>query len=217
MTLKSGCFQNGNNHKGGIMKTIMIPIQPKHNVNIEKGLKTDELRKVVPNIPVPFKVCTYETLNGGGRGKVVNEWICDEIKGFDFKAKIILSTKTPIKWHFNKEDICKSACVTEKEFNFYFKNEDSGFALHISELKIYDKPKALGEFYAYNKELEKRFIDGDGFCCYDGKDGNGEPLTDCSGDNLQNCYKCWEEWSGWCKRITKPPQNFVYIREGEND
>lgn len=148
----------------------------------------------------------------------------------DYSADNFLNGKVAFEYVVNRVDInliykdlynemylatigeLEQACLTQKEIREYGKGKPL-YAWYISDLKIYDKPKELSDFYVYNKELEKRFIDGDGFCCYDGKDGNGEPLTDCSADNIKRCYQCWEEWSGWCKRVKRPPQNFIYVEE----
>ena len=90
------------------------------------------------------------------------------------------------------------------------------YGIHITALKLYDKPRGLSEYFVYNKELEKRFIDGNDFCCHDATNEYGEAMTECDGENIHNCYRCWEEWSGWCHRITRPPQSWQYIESLED-
>lgn len=211
------------------MKTILISVKPKWAELEMNGKKLIEVRKNY--IEPPFKVVNYVTKE---KSKYTKEEIYANVN-YDWADYYNLKGKVAFEYVVNKVDtiinngssfdikgedvaytnrIANQSCLQFPDLRDYLKSKN-GYAWHISDLKIYDKPKELEEFYVYNKELEKRFIDGDGFCCYDGKDENGEPLNDCSADNIKRCYECWEEWSGWCKRITRPPQNFVYVREVE--
>ena len=157
------------------MKAVMISIQPKWVEKIASGQKTLEVRKTAPE--VPFKAYIYCTkakpylyreanppfelfldsdlYEGEGyddrlfSGKVIGEFICDEI----------------IEWQYNKShqyyvdypDDCTSyfpylKCHSEatglkcSELENYGKGKTL-YGLHISNLKIYDKPKELSEFY----------------------------------------------------------------------
>ena len=201
------------------MKSILMSIQPKWVEKIISGEKTIEVRKTAPK-EVPFKVYIYCTgvknLNlteyvklfretGGAidywHGKVVAEFVCDKVDTIPVDSEAFAA-------------ISKSACLTTDELIEYCSGRDM-YGLHISALKIYDKPKDLSEYFVYNKELEKRFIDGDDFCCHDATNEYGEAMTECDGENIHNCYRCWEEWSGWCHRITRPPQSWQYVGEIE--
>ena len=214
------------------MKTIMLPVQPKWAELEMNGKKTIEVRKNY--IEPPFKVYNYVTqesrkthfnlVNHCGQimfapkswdnalnGTVAFEYVVNKVdtiinngSSFNIKGEDVAYTNR----------IANQSCLQFPDLRDYSKGKTL-YAWHISDLKIYDNPKELNDFFVRNKELEERFIDGDGFCCYDGKDENGEPLTDCSADNIKRCYECWEEWSGWCKCVTRPPQNFVYVREVE--
>lgn len=197
------------------MKSVMLSIQPKWCELIASGKKTIEVRKSRPKIDTPFKVYIYETtakrkrLMSGikiivgryGRGKVIGEFVCDCIDEFacDSRAHRKLS-----EW---------GSCLTEQEIRDYCNGQDL-YGWHISELKIYDIPKALGEFWAYNEEWHKRFDEQYGYCYYDATTDSGEVLIDCAGyKGVYNCYRCWEEWSGWCHKLTRPPQSWCYVEE----
>ena len=65
---------------------------------------------------------------------------------------------------FDNENICEKSCLTEEELGNYLKiynNNDYqkvGYAWHIEDLVIFDKPKELSEFYhyvKYNKEMAR--------------------------------------------------------------
>lgn len=205
------------------MKAVLISIQPKWCELIASGKKTIEVRKTRPKIKTPFKCYIYCTqsgkykngksvkniwLNRGtdrrfiGNGKVIGEFVCDYI--------------TDIK-PFGFDDIAgfeKQTCLTSADIVKYL-NGFYGYGWHISDLKIYDKPRELSEFWAYNEKLHKRYDSERDFCCYNDTNEHGEALTDCGDayNNILNCYRCWEEWSGWCHHVTRPPQSWMYVEE----
>lgn len=157
------------------MKAVMISIQPKWVEKIASGQKTIEVRKTAPEVPFKCYIyCTkakpylYKEANppfelfldsdlyeGEGyddrlfSGKVIGEFVCDEI----------------IEWQYDKghqyyvdyPDDCTSyfpylKCHSEatglkcSEIENYGKGKTL-YGWHISDLKIYDKPKELSEFY----------------------------------------------------------------------
>lgn len=115
------------------MKTVLISIQAEHNANIEKGIKTSELRTRIPKCELPIKFFTYES-GKNGRHKVTNEWICREIREHPNPDNYSLS-------------LAERACVPFSYICDYAKDgEKLLHELVISDLVIYDKPKELGEF-----------------------------------------------------------------------
>ena len=190
------------------MKTILISNKPKWCELIALGKKTKDERKTAPK-EVPFRVLMYCAKEkkqddiiwagafgdrGKWNGKVIGEFICnkvDKLWGADAETE-------------------KQTCLSLGEL-FAYANDKPIYGLHITDLKLYDKPRELGEFYGYNKELEQRFLDGEDYCCYDATNEYGEAMTECDGENIHNCYRCWEEWSGWCHRITRPPQSYMFV------
>lgn len=144
-----------------MMKSVLIAIRPQWVEKIANGEKTIEVRKTAPK-EVPFKCYIYETKGqyvkfthgahtkyGYGRGKVIGEFICDRIicsqAYFDSQGKNHLTNVFP-------EDI-KKTCLTEYDLWDYIAGKAckaneiyDGYLWHISDLKIYDKPKELSEF-----------------------------------------------------------------------
>ncbi len=142
-----------------IKESIMLSVQPKWVEKIISGEKTIEVRKTAPKLETPFKCFIYCTfpkkpvytlwLNRGkdtkflADGKVVGEFTCDnvsEIKPHDdgYGATI----------EYNK---CgKGSCLSSDQLNDYLKG-GKGYAWHISDLQIYDKPKKLSEFVTKRK------------------------------------------------------------------
>ena len=140
------------------MKSVLISIQPIWCELIANGKKTVEVRKTKPKLETPFKVyiyCTQDkkfnfcTDNGEqythiGNGKVIGEFICDYFYGicqFGFGIAIYDEQKSIIE----PQDLLNWSCLTEEQLIDYFDNGD-GYAWHISNLVIYDKPRELGEF-----------------------------------------------------------------------
>lgn len=85
-----------------------------------------------------------------GRGKVIGEFVCDKIyviqrscSGFIINNDEALTNR-----------IAKESCLYFDDLQKYFKGRKSGYAWHISQLKIYDKPKELGEFKRWNKSFK---------------------------------------------------------------
>ena len=155
------------------MKSILMSIQARHNRNIESGIKKSELRKRPPKCAYPIKVYTYES-GFDGRHKVVNEWICRNATEW----RICMGVPA---------HLVKRACLSVGEIIEYSgKNYDNITEMEISDLKIYDNPKELGEFsYPAEHDFTKRTIKESremGFICH-------------------GAY------------ITRPPQSWCYVEE----
>lgn len=141
------------------MKSVLISIRPQWVEKIARGEKTIEVRKTSPQ-EVPFKCYIYESRNGGhrckhcnekdscysyapknvgcynGRGKVIGEFICDKVDEYpyDYCDGVDIDDDTILETAIDREDI-----------NIYAKGKTI-YGWHISDLKIYDKPKELSEF-----------------------------------------------------------------------
>lgn len=137
------------------MKSILLSIKPKYVELIASGKKTIEVRKTAPQ-EVPFKCYIYESRNGGhrckhcnekdscysyapknvgcynGRDKVIGEFICDKASELDYVYY----------WNNGYEF---ETCLTYRQVADYGKGKTL-YGWHISDLKIYDKPKELSEF-----------------------------------------------------------------------
>ena len=137
------------------MQAVLISIQPGWCKLIALGKKTVEIRKTKPKLETMFKVyiyCTKEKptftqsafCEGISNGKVIGEFICD--------CMTPLYNVCTDDWsllrgglHAIEKQLVGMACLTEEELHEY-SNGKYCYAWHISDLKIYDKPKELSKF-----------------------------------------------------------------------
>lgn len=80
-------------------------------------------------------------------GKVIGEFVCDEIYDIGYSPYNHGGFISNIDGYLsNTDDLYKKSCLDlEKMFNYL--SQGYGYGWHISDLKIYDKPKELSEFY----------------------------------------------------------------------
>ena len=193
------------------MKSILISIQPKWVEKITNGEKTIEIRKSRPKIKTPFKCYIYETqgeyktetgifaygieLKGTkkGKGKVIGEFVCDEIEYISPNYGYLDARCIDGAGY-----ILDKCCLTAKDLIEYGKGKPL-YGWHISNLKIYDKPKDLKEFYSAKCDMP----------CEHKK----------RGFNMDFCM-AYENGSHFCKklacdkkRLSRPPQSWCYIEE----
>lgn len=172
------------------MKSVLISIKPKWVERIASGQKTIEVRKTAPQLQVPFKCYIYETKGqyvkfthgahtkyGYGRGKVIGEFICDKVDKYpyDYCDGVDIDDDTILETAIDREDI-----------NIYAKGKTL-YGWHISDLKLYDSPKKLSEFYITCKEKSCQMCDAEreyDVCAFGRK-----------------------------KPITRPPQSWQYVEE----
>lgn len=169
------------------MKAILLSIQPQYCELIASGKKTIEVRKTEPKLQTPFKCYIYETkakrkrLISGvgtiseryGRGKVIGEFICRGIMHPNDSIKLM----------------AKQSCLSEEEIDKYARGK-MPYGLRIADLKIYDKPKELGDFKKAGYMTEEQWL----YALY--------PNTHC-------------HYATWVKRfdINRPPQSWYYVEE----
>lgn len=193
------------------MRAIMKSVSPRICEKVANGDCTILVSKTAPKCGAPFKcyicmtatkerfylweyVTAYKNSKGeilDGSQKVIGEFICDKI----------------IEWQYDKghqyyvdyPDDCTSyfpylKCHSEATGLRCSEIEKLGkgkplYGLHISDLKIYDKPKELRDFFKPCPTKEK----GDCFDC------------DCLADN---------DYGGICtNNLTRPPQSWQYVEE----
>ncbi len=160
-----------------MIKAVMISIKPKWCELIANGKKTIEVRKSRPKIETPFKCYIYCTkfkdihidmfLNYDEtekktyicNGKVIGEFVCDKIDYFSFSdSEWAYSVAPPGSvMPMNEDKAIKimenKGCLTVDDIVSYFGDEDyKAYFWHISDLKIYDKPKELSEFKKINRD-----------------------------------------------------------------
>ena len=203
------------------MKSVLISIQPKWVEKISNGEKTIEVRKTAPKCEIPFKCYIYCTfpkkpaytlwLNRGTEnkfladGKVIGEFVCDKVYEIvNGKSSFFCNGATRSETNLVATQSCLDFCDMAA-----YLGDKNGYAWHISDLKIYDKPKELSEFYYCCKEMkanEPRAGKYVSLSCYACR---------------RNALKRTEDYSEYnnmlgyiCKRnITRPPQNWYYVEE----
>jgi predicted transcriptional regulator len=152
-------------------KAVLLSIQPKWCGLIASGKKTVEVRKTRPKIETPFKcyiyqskskdtliyvmkdgdedygviyhgkpvfIKTYSKYSNPYEQKVIGEFVCDRIIDVDCDSIAPFDKSTGIY-------IDKQSCLSREEL-WEYSGGHCAHGWHISELKIYNKPKALSEF-----------------------------------------------------------------------
>ena len=118
-------------------------------------------------------------------GKVIGEFVCDRIyhiKNLDTKFTIDNDEKLT-------NNIALASCLDYVDMKKYLGNKD-GYAWHITDLVIYDKPKDLSEFKRIGFMTEEQWL------------YNLYPNTHC-------------HYDAWAKKfeIERPPQSWCYASE----
>ena len=176
------------------MKAVLISIRPKWCQKIASGEKTIEVRKTRPKLETPFKCYIYRTKGTVPHiindkwwqmkvgGTVIGEFTCDRIYE--------LETKAPGGSYYVKgedqpttNDVARQSCLTLKDMHEYLK-ANVGYGWHISDLKIYDELKMLGEF--------------------------SRPFENCI-DKVCDEFGCASCENGG--HIKRPPQSWCYVEE----
>lgn len=192
------------------MKSVLISIRPEWVEKIVNGEKTIEVRKSAPK-ELPFKAYIYCTkdrknllpIEHGkvlqkvnfwentdayyGFGKVIGEFICDKVDEYTFSHYEAEYRVTHVEQ--------KAMCLNQPELIRYGKGKTL-YGWHISDLKIYDKPKEFSEFYTIPES-------GSDCCC--GCVWHETPLYE------MPCRTC----TGERKYLYRPPQSYMYVEEVE--
>ncbi len=191
------------------MKSVLISIQSYYVFLIIAKLlgwdipqkKTEEVRKDFPKDAawdrrvlvycsknsksfnrIPEK---YQPLMEKFLGKVVGEFVCDYVrKGRGDNA---------IATYYNNNQ--EETCLTDQELIMYANYGKPLYFWHISDLKIYDNPKELGEF--------KRPCDYANDCCICKR-----AIYEHS---IPNCFTSELIFEGCDNSIMRPPQSWCYL------
>lgn len=194
-------------------KAVLISIQPDWCKKILSGEKTVEVRKTCPKLETPFKVYIYCTGHDGWvmklpkagvqkmDSRVIGEFTCDKIdKLVHVGTMMDINILTLDGWYKPADALLQSACLTEAQAEKYLKGSD-GYGWHISDLKIYDRPRSLDEF--------SRFgfwgMNGTGVCGNYGCE-NYEPSDSCMIPPTCKIEGC---------SIYRSPQSWCYVQEME--
>ena len=199
-------------------KSVLISTQPKFCHKIIDGEKRIELRKTKPNLDTPFKACIccsagsykwqkdiWSTAYFPPSGEctnmsqmVIGEFVCDDIKTYyanDFVGAVdldgteITEPKDGVFAYWIPKEEEKEICLPYEEIKAYG-NGKTLYGWHISDLKIYGKPRELSEFRKAGFMTEEDWL----FNLY--------PNTHC-------------HYEAWAKKfeITRPPQSWCYVED----
>ena len=209
------------------MKAVLISIRPKWCEKIANGEKAIEVRKTRPKMETPFKCYIYCTRDGHdtdrlwvlnnqlrqeydglaavcanlgecperhslGNGKVIGELVCDRID-------TLLPANEPYGIYDIDDDYVFQTCL-EYGALWDYGNGKTLYGWHISNLKIYDEPKALSEFTA-----ACRYKNDDG-TCPSRRIACSLQRYDYNPDGSINIVECGNT-------IRRPPQSWGYVEE----
>ena len=217
------------------MKQVLISIQPKWCEKIVSGEKTIEVRKTKPKCATPFKCYIYCTKkerllhifhkdeyifsddHSQGKfdenifvkndyafsGKVIGEFVCDKISDYHLDPNNPFDN---VIYYDIQEQELWATCLTDDDLAKYGKGKTL-YGWHISELKIYEKPKELSEFY-------KPCVDKYGYCqgCKYGF------ITVPADEEEYAMYHDgnYDYFDEHCTNyLTKAPQSWCYLEERE--
>lgn len=165
------------------MKSVLWSISRPHTDNIKNGNKLDEIRKRIPKELTSETVnYIYETKANGGCGKVIGEFKVQN------KVRIYAEIVNGVNDLLNTAFIMPALSNEELFTYLYDGKRNYGWALRISDLKIYDKPKPIMQFY--------------------------KPCP----IECKNCPGCefYSNYTGTCmNNVDRPPQSYMYVEELE--
>lgn len=188
------------------MKSVLLSLRPEWCEKIVRGQKTIEVRKSAPK-EAPFKAFIYcvkgkspdvllkdnnnrfsfgDYRNDGygfdiANGKVIGEFICDSVTKYPYE---LIADGA----HFMPYGDLEKTCLDGWELYDYLREKD-GYGWHISDLKIYDKPRELSEFISANERCKVGYSICNRIVC--------------------GVYPCP------LMAITRPPQSWQYVEEVE--
>lgn len=165
------------------MKAVLISVRPEWCDLIARGEKTLEVRKTRPKLETPFKCYIYRT-----KGKVKHilngKWFNMPVGG-DVIGEFVCDTFVVDKTFGHDPLFNGAACMSEVECAVYSCRSPL-YGWHISNPKIYDRPKMITQFKGMCRLKNS---------CFGCKDWNYQ-MADCNG-----------------RTITRPPQSWCYVEE----
>ena len=180
---------------------ILASIKPYYYYLIGERKKTIEVRKTALK-NLPQDIAFYMSKDEKSFAKIPKEFqekyrkhfgkigmrvVCDEVDKWEYLPDCYSEDKDEKMYYISSAN-GDAACLTYDEIENYGKGKTL-YGWHISDLKIYDKPKELSEFCIPCKV---------------------------SCENCKNplYFECWCEEKGK-KIVTRPPQSYMYVEEIE--
>lgn len=181
------------------MKSVLISIRPQWVEKIANGEKTIEVRRTRPKLEVPFKCYIYETKGqyikfihgahtkyGYGCGKVIGEFVCDKVE------KLEEHIEQGGLYYILSDTFNEQAQLDNWELHDYGKGKTL-YGWHISDLKIYNNPRELSEFF--------KPCDWNYDCCT------------CKRAKYELTKAEAKVFYGCDSELTRPPQSWCYVEE----
>ena len=206
-------------------KAVLISIHPRWCEKIAGGEKTIEVRKTKPKLEAPFKCYIYCTAERAGydalwvldaptreeysfmavsaylenpkgankgNGKVIGEFTCERIVPITYDGGRL--------WCPTNAAFSPATRLSQAEIIAYIGDKGRCYGWHISNLRIYDTPRDLGEFSPV--------------CIYKADDGTCPTRRvacsfqrfDYNQDGTINIVECG-------RVIERPPQSWCYVEE----
>lgn len=184
------------------MKSIMLSIKPQWVEKIINKEKTIEIRKTKPNCELPCKVYIYCTMPEKQENRKPHSWEVVWLKRVvaEFELNKVDIYLMNSGFYYDEIEDIEKTCLNYDDLKSYGKGKTL-YAWHIDNLKIYDKPKELSEFYGFipNNKCKKH---ENGFAC-DKCDAYDKEHDTCLA--LYYCHK----------PIKRPPQSYMFVEELE--
>lgn len=198
------------------MKSVLISTRPKWCEKICREIGKDEngksiyekeieVRKSKPS-EIPFKGLIYCTKGkpylyrigkdfNEQNGKVIGEFICDKVYEIEYRGKEYYCKNESVSV---TNQVATQSCLDFNDLFEYLGVDRRGYGWHISDLKIYDKPKKLSEF---RKPCPFQSEDCEEYCKY-----ADLRIHTAGNDELVEVVGC-------NNRVTRPPQSWCYVEE----
>lgn len=141
-------------------------------------------------------LCHSEKMFGSSpllNGKVVFKFRCNKVEEIELNKNHFVNEQYST-YEFDYEELLEQSCLTYKELDDYLQCE-IGYAVHISNLEIFDKPKELREFNCAGKKKNCRTCKERCMYYLSTDTLSGKPNSGCTR----------------YKRLTKAPQNYCYV------
>lgn len=171
------------------MKAILMNVSAKECASITSQTVTAFVRKTKPTLKPPFTVYIY--CAGKKTGKVVGEFVCDEISDVTY----VLYNQD---WDYlfkNKEAARKTGLSAEEVAKYLGKH--NGFVWHISNVIVYSEAKELMEFNRFCEVYEKPYVHKR---CYKCNFFVRDEI------DMYNYCACEGEF-----KLSKPPSSWCYV------
>lgn len=179
-------------------KSVITSVSPRECELIASGRQTMLVRKTRPKIETPFTVYVYMTKHKwifkllpflkNRFAKVIGSFVCDRVR---------LCIPFGLKGHLLSQEVYREMCLTKEQLDKYG-GLKTLYGWHITEPKLFDKPRELGEFRKPCNHIND--------CCT-----CKEAEFQYDGDELRGLI---------CKReisLTRPPQSWVYCEPIEEE